>query len=263
MGEMSARAADKSLQPMAGGTTYVGTSGWHYSHWVGPFYPKGLAPNDFLGFYAGRFGSVEINNTFYRLPKAETVAEWCRETPPGFVFACKASRYITHMKKLKDPAAATARFFDVVTGLRRKLGPILFQLPPHWNVDVERLAHFLAALPRGFRFAFEFRDESWFVPAVFRLLERHGAAACAFDLGGRRSPVRLTADFIYIRLHGPGGPYRGRYDGRTLAAWARRAKAWRESGLDVYCYFDNDEAGYAAADALRLAALLGGNGRSG
>ncbi len=239
-----------------GGKLHIGTSGWHYPHWRGPFYPKGMAARAFLGFYAERFGAVEINNTFYRLPTPATLAAWRAATPAGFLFACKASRYITHMKKLSDPAAATRRLFDRVTLLGPKLGPILFQLPPHWHLDAGRLAQFLAALPRGFRFAFEFRDESWFAPPVFRLLERHGAAACAYDLGGRRAPIRVTADFVYVRLHGPGDPYRGRYDGRTLAAWARRARAWRQSGLDVHCYFDNDEAGHAAEDALRLQALL-------
>lgn len=240
----------------APGALHIGTSGWHYRHWVGPFYPPGTEPADFLGFYARRFRSVEINNTFYHLPDRATLAAWRAATPSGFVFACKASRYLTHMKKLRDPEEATRNFFDVVTALGEKLGPVLFQLPPHWHADAGRLAQFLAALPQGFRIAFEFRDESWFAAPVFRLLERRGAACCAYDLDGRRSPVRMTADFAYVRLHGPDGPYRGRYDGRTLAGWARRLAAWQRSGRDAYCYFDNDEAGYAAGDALRLSFML-------
>jgi uncharacterized protein YecE (DUF72 family) len=240
---------------------HIGTSGWHYRHWVGPFYPPGTEPSAFLGFYAEKFGSVEINTLFYRLPARETLAAWRAATPAGFTFACKASRYITHMKKLKDPEAATRNFFAAVTALGEKLGPILFQLPPHWHADAGRLAHFLAALPPGFRFAFEFRDESWFAAPILRLLERHNAACCAYDLAGRRSPVQITADFAYVRLHGPDGPYRGRYDGRTLSGWARRLAAWQRAGLDAYCFFDNDEAGYAAADARRLSAMLARHAR--
>lgn len=244
-----------------GGVVRIGTSGWHYRHWVGPFYPEGTKPAGFLGFYARRFRSVEINSSFYRLPQRATLAAWREATQPGFVFACKVSRTITHMKKLKDAEAATRRFFAVVTALGEKLGPLLFQLPPHWGADPGRLGAFLAGLPRGFRLAFEFRDESWFSPPIFRLLEQHGAACCAYDLDEKRSPVRVSANFVYLRLHGPDGPYRGRYDGRTLAGWARRLENWQRSGLDAYCYFDNDEAGYAAEDALRLAGMLGDPGQ--
>jgi uncharacterized protein YecE (DUF72 family) len=247
----------------APGALHIGTSGWHYRHWVGPFYPPGTDSAAFLAFYAEKFGSVEINNSFYRLPDRATLAAWRAATPSGFVFACKASRFITHMKKLKDPEEATRHFFDAVTALEEKLGPILFQLPPHWHADPDRLAQFLAVLPQGFRVAFEFRDESWFAAPILRLLERHGAACCAYDLDGRRSPVRVTANFAYVRLHGPDDPYRGRYDGRTLAGWARRLAGWQRSGLDAYCYFDNDEAGYAAGDALHLADMLGAARRGG
>jgi uncharacterized protein YecE (DUF72 family) len=239
------------------GRIHIGTSGWHYAHWVGPFYPTGMRPDAFLGFYADRFGSVEINRTFYRLPTPAALAAWRQGTPPGFVFACKASRFITHMKKLRDPEQMT-RFFDAVALLGDKLGPILFQLPPRWGVDADRLAAFLDRVPRGFRYAFEFRDESWFTPPVLRLLERHGAALCAYDFDGRRSPVRLTARFAYVRLHGPGDRYRGSYDDAALSRWARRLSAWAAAGVDAYCYFDNDEAGHAAADAARLAAMIAG-----
>jgi uncharacterized protein YecE (DUF72 family) len=248
---------------VAGGKIHIGTSGWHYAHWVGPFYPEGTEPHAFLAYYARGLHSVEINSTFYRLPEPATLAEWRDITPDGFVFACKASRYITHMKKLKDPARTIRRFLAAVATLGGKLGPILFQLPPRWRVDVERLARFLAALPEQFRFAFEFRDESWFTPEVCDLLARHGAAFAAYDLDGRRSPVRVTAGFVYVRLHGPDGPYRGQYDGRTLAGWARHITAWREAGLDVFCYFDNDEAGYAPQDAMRLAGMVASGGADG
>jgi uncharacterized protein YecE (DUF72 family) len=236
----------------------VGTSGWHYRHWIGPFYPERTGPSAFLPYYADRFGTAEVNNTFYHLPKRETLAEWRDTTPQGFVFACKASRYITHMKKLKDPEDSIRRFFEVVETLDRKLGPILFQLPPRWRVDAGRLDSFLGALPSGRRYAFEFRDESWFVPDVYDVLARHGAALCIYDLAGRRSPVEAAAEFVYVRLHGPDGAYRGSYDGRALYGWVRRFRGWRDDGRDVYCYFDNDEKGYAARDALRMKEMLEG-----
>lgn len=235
---------------------HVGTSGWHYGHWVGPFYPEGMPAERFLDFYAEKFGSVELNNTFYQLPSRETLAAWRKQTPRDFVFAVKASRYITHMKKLKDPARSVTRFIDVVSALGDKLGPILFQLPPRWRVNTQRLGEFLDALPRDHRYAFEFRDETWFAPEVIDLLRRHDAAFCAYDLDGRQSPVELTTDLAYVRLHGPDGPYRGSYDGRALRAWARRIGQWTGQGRTAFCYFDNDEAGFAARNALRLQEML-------
>lgn len=184
---------------------HIGTSGWHYEHWVGPFYPEAVPAEDYLSFYAERFAAVEVNNTFYQLPARETLVSWRDGTPGDFLFACKASRYITHMKKLKDPRDSLRRFFEVVEALDPKLGPILFQLPPRWHVDVERLEGFLEALPAGRRYAFEFRDESWFAAEVYDALARHNAAFCIYDLAGRRSPVEVTADFAYVRLHGSYG----------------------------------------------------------
>ncbi len=234
----------------------VGTSGWHYAHWVGPFYPAAAKAKDFLDLYCKSFDAVEINNTFYRMPGPDTLAAWREATPPQFVFACKASRYITHMKKLKDPAPALLRLLDGVGALGAKLGPILFQLPPHWHVDATRLRDFLAVLPADHRYAVEFRDRSWLVPAVYDALRDHNVALCAYDFDGFRSPVQTTADFVYVRLHGPDGPYCGRYDGRTLSGWARRFQGWIEEGRDVYCFFDNDERGYAATDALRTRRMI-------
>lgn len=236
---------------------HIGTSGWHYEHWVGPFYPEAVPAEDYLSFYAERFAAVEVNNTFYQLPARETLVSWRDGTPGDFLFACKASRYITHMKKLKDPRDSLRRFFEVVEALDPKLGPILFQLPPRWHVDVERLEGFLEALPAGRRYAFEFRDESWFAAEVYDALARHNAAFCIYDLAGRRSPVEVTADFAYVRLHGPDRAYRGSYDGRTLYGWLRRFLRWRGEERDVYCFFDNDEKGYAALDALRMMEMLG------
>jgi len=241
---------------MPGARIHIGTSGWHYPHWVGPLYPPGTRPEEFLTHYTCVFQTVEINNSFYRLPTPATLTAWREATPASFVFAAKASRGITHLKKLRDAEASLSRFLNAVTILGEKLGPILFQLPPHWHVDAERLAAFLAILPTGFRYAFEFRDETWFTPRVYRLLARHNAAFCMYDLNRRRAPIKLTADFAYIRLHGPDGPYKGSYDGRALAGWARRIRAWATSGHDVYCYFDNDDQAFAAANAARLMAML-------
>jgi uncharacterized protein YecE (DUF72 family) len=240
---------------VARGRLWIGTSGWHYAHWVGPFYPAGTRPRDFLAFYARSFRTVEVNNSFYRLTPPSSVRLWVEGTPPDFLFAVKANRFITHRKKLKDAERSTRLFFDSIRGFGRKLGPILFQLPPRWNVDVERLATFLEVLPRGPRYAFELRDETWFRRDIYDLLRRRGAAFCVWELAGRHSPVVDTAPFAYVRLHGPGGAYQGSYDGRTLRGWARRIASWRDAGRDVHVYFDNDERGYAAADAARLQSM--------
>jgi len=238
------------------GQVRIGTSGWSYDDWVGPFYPEGLSAEERLGHYAKTFDAVEINNTFYQLPEKKALRRW-RDTPGAdFLFACKASRFTTHMKKLKDPKPSTARFFDAVDALGRKLGPILFQLPPNWRCNAERLGCFLEALPPGHRYAFEFRDASWHVDAVLELLREHEAAWCIWDMGGERSPLHVTTDLAYIRLHGPHAAYRGSYDGRTLSGWTKRIAAWLDDGIDVHCYFDNDEKGYAPKDAQRLCEMV-------
>jgi uncharacterized protein YecE (DUF72 family) len=235
---------------------HIGTSGWHYGHWVGPFYPPGLKPKDFLTFYCQKFHTVEINNSFYQLPEASTLEAWRKTVPPGFIFAAKASRYITHMKKLREPEQSIARFLERLQGLGDKLGPILFQLPPRWSFNPERLEKFLAALPKTWRYAFEFRDESWITGRAFQALARHGAAFCLYEIAGYLSPQEVTADFVYIRLHGPGGAYQGRYGTQTLTEWAQAIHSWAAQGKEVFCYFDNDEAGFAAQNALELQEML-------
>ena len=176
--------------------------------------------------------------------------------PPGFIFAVKGSRYITHMKKLKDPGQSVTPLLERIQTLGDRLGPILFQLPPRWRFNEERLGAFLEALPRDYRYALEFRDPTWLNQEACRLLEKHGAAFCIYELAGRLSPKEVTADFVYIRLHGPGDAYQGRYDWQTLAGWAGAISAWTAQGLTVFCYFDNDEAGYAALNALELQEML-------
>ena len=211
---------------------HIGTSGWSYDHWHGPFYPAELPPAERLAHYAGQLASVEIDNTFYQLPSEGTLVRWREAVPAGFVFATKASRYITHMKKLKDEADNVPQF-------------------------VERLERFLDTLDHCHRWAFELRDRSWIEDNVLALLESRNAAFCIYELDGYLSPAQVTADFVYVRLHGPDGAYRGRYDDAALDHWAARIRAWTERGLDVYCYFDNDEAGYAVLNAQALAERLG------
>lgn len=239
---------------------YIGTSGWSYPHWRGRFYPRTLPNGEWLSYYAEHFPTVEINATFYRLPKAESVIAWRESTPPDFLFATKLSRYITHMKRLKDPEQTLPRFLERVEALGAKLGPLLLQLPPHWACNEERLRAFLAAAGDKHRIAVELRNETWWTDSVRDLLRCKGAALCLFHLAGVWSPKAETAPFVYFRLHGPEDAYRGRYDTATLrrvAAWCRE---WRGMDLDVFGFFDNDEAGYAVANAQELIALIGEDG---
>jgi uncharacterized protein YecE (DUF72 family) len=209
-----------------------------------------------LEHYAGRFSAVEIDNSFYRLPAAETLAHWRAATPADFAFTCKANRYITHMKKLKEPERTLTPFLEGLAPLGDKLKVVVCQLPPRWRCNPARLEAFLAALPPRPRFAFEFRDDSWHDPAVYAALARRNAAFCICDLGGRQSPYKVTADFVYLRLHGPSRPYEGAYSPQRLAGLARRIRAWRAEGRDCFVFFDNDAEGQAPLDALRLRAML-------
>jgi uncharacterized protein YecE (DUF72 family) len=237
---------------------HIGTSGWQYSHWKGPFYPQELSMDDWLAYYAERFHTVEINNSFYQLPTKETLRQWRSKVPENFIFSFKASRFITHMKKLKDPESSLSRLLEVVSSLDGKLGPILFQLPPKWRFNPDRFFDFLESLPSEYRYAFELRDPSWLDHRAYEALTEVGAAFCIYELAGRMSPKEITADFVYIRLHGPENvPYMGQYATKTLAGWAGAISSWSAQGRDVFCYFDNDEAGYAAQDALRLQEMLG------
>jgi uncharacterized protein YecE (DUF72 family) len=236
-------------------SVFVGTSGWHYKHWLGTFYAARLPARQMLSFYAEHFDTVELNTTFYRLPPPNAAAEWKKMTPPNFCFAAKGSRFLTHMKKLRDAETGVERFFDRIRGLGKKLGPVVFQLPPQWPVNEKRLEEFLDILPGRRRYAFEFRNPTWNNGTVYRLLTKHNAALCMFDLAGMQSPVALTADHTYIRLHGPGGKYQGSYSDDALKLWANRIQNW---GLAAsYIYFDNDQAGYAPKNAARLREILG------
>jgi uncharacterized protein YecE (DUF72 family) len=239
----------------------VGCSGWQYRHWRGDFYPAPLPTTRWFDHYARTFDTVEVNNTFYRLPEAGTFAAWRRRAPARFLFAVKASRFLTHLKRLRDPDDALARLFDRAAHLGPLLGPVLYQLPPAWPRDLERLERFLAALPRGPRHAVEFRDPDWYADAVFEALDRHGVSLCVHDMRGSETPRRSCGPFVYVRLHGT-ARYGGRYPDATLDDWAEWLAAHHEAGRPVFAYFNNDIGGHAPRDALRLrerlAKLVGG-----
>jgi len=240
---------------------HIGTSGWSYDHWKGPFYPQALPTDQMLEYYMRHFRSVEINSSFYRLPDKKTLRHWYESTPDDFRFTVKASRYITHMKKLGEPRKTVPVLLDRVSSLGDKLGPILFQLPPRWHFNGTRLGDFMDTLSHEFRYTFEFRDQSWLNEQTFELLSRHSAAFCIYELDGFLAPKQITTDFIYVRLHGPDGAYQGSYDGQTLASWADAFSTWARNGQTIYCYFDNDQCGYAVQDALRLQAMFSHPGK--
>jgi len=205
------------------GKVYIGTSGWNFDSWLGDFYPRDTRKADLLTEYARHFGSVEVNSSFYNLPGASTLETWKKSVPADFTFSCKASRYITHMKKLKEPEEGIDNLMRSLEPLGNQLGPILFQLPGSWRVNPERLQNFLSALPKKHRYTFEFRDQSWLCEDVYQLLEAHNCALCFYDYQQYQSPERVTADFVYLRLHGPNQTaYTGSYDGRTLAGYAKK-----------------------------------------
>lgn len=235
----------------------IGTSGWHYKHWLGRYYPAGLKSAEMLPFYLRDFDTVELNNTFYQLPKEESFDTWRKYTPQEFIFAVKGSRFLTHMVKLKEPERGLANFLPRAERLRSKLGPILWQLPPRWNVNVERLEGFLRALPKKHRYAFELRNETWMSDEVLEVLRKYNAAFCIYELAGYQSPMEITADWAYVRLHGPTAlKYQGSYTDEQLAMWAERIRTWSRKLEAIYVYFDNDDSAYAVQNALTLKRLV-------
>jgi uncharacterized protein YecE (DUF72 family) len=226
-----------------------------YRHWRGVLYPGGLPQRAWLGRYAGLFDTLEVNATFYRLPTPESVERWRETVPPGFTFAVKGSRYLTHLKRLLDADEGLRRFFRPISRFGPKLGPVLWQLPPHMKPDPERLDRFLGRLPPG-RHAVEFRDPDWYSLETCAVLARHGAALCEHDLVAR-DPPRLTGGFRYVRFHGTTGRYAGRYGAAALRRHARDYLASAARGEDVFVYFNNDLGGHAVRDALDLLALVG------
>ena len=240
------------------GQVRVGTSGWIYKHWKGVVYPANLPERQWLTHYSGLFDTVELNNSFYRLPSEETFRDWGRRAPTGFLFAVKASRYLTHMKKLKDPEEPLKLFLGHARGLGEHLGPILYQLPPGWHVDLGRLRYFLSILPADFTHVVEFRDPTWYTHAVRAALEERGVGFCIHDLRGIPTPDWVTGRVVYIRFHGPTGrAYAGRYSLGQLRTWTSRIDEWRRAGQNVFAYFNNDDAGHAVTNARELRSSLG------
>jgi uncharacterized protein YecE (DUF72 family) len=241
----------------------IGCSGWNYKSWSGRFYPAGLPASGWLAYYLRHFDTVETNATFYRLPARATFEGWRRQTPGGFVMAIKASRYLTHLKRLLDPEPPLARLFEAASGLGSRLGPVLYQLPPQLALDLPRLDGFLAALPatlasegetrgRPIQHAIEFRHPSWYAPEVFARLRERGVALCLHDMAGSAIDGPDVGPFTYVRFHGAVGRYHGSYGEGLLRDWASRfAAAWR-GGRDVYAYFNNDPDAIAPQDARRL-----------
>ncbi len=231
----------------------IGCSGWNYAHWRnGVFYPPRLAAREWLGFYAEQFDTVELNTSFYRLPRRASAERWAEETPDGFVFAVKVSRYITHVKRLLDVAEHLPLLYERIEPLRPKLGPLLWQLPPTFKADLGRLATALEQLPRGERHAFEFRHPSWFTEETYTLLREHEAALVIVD----PERLELTAPFTYVRFHHGRRGRNGNYSRHELDEWAERLRRLNQDA-DVYAYFNNDWEGYAVENARTLASLLG------
>lgn len=235
---------------------FIGTSGWHYEHWRGNFYPSDLAKARWLRFYSSYFNTVELNNSFYRLPSEQAFTEWYRSSPPGFVFAVKVSRFITHIKRLREAEEPLQNFLTRAGFLKEKLGPLLYQLPPGMKRNEHILEAFLQTLPPGYRHVFEFRDESWLSDKVFGLLERYNAALCVFDMPGFTCPVRATADFAYFRFHGSTGLYWSCYSDEELRSWAIKIRRIGKGLKAVYIYFNNDAEAYAVRNALTIAQFL-------
>lgn len=242
---------------MTAGAIHIGTSGWAYDHWKGAFYPERIGSDAMLAEYARHFDTVELNSTFYRLPAAATLERWAATVPARFRFAVKASRYITHVKKLKDSPDTLAPFLERIRLLGRRLGPVLFQLPPRFRYNGARLGELLDALPPDLACAFELRDDSWFNEECLQRLRDHGAALCHYDLAGRAPPTaELTGAFAYVRLHGPEEAYTGAYPDAALADWAECLRRWSAAGHDAWCFFDNDAEAHAPTDAGRLRTYL-------
>ncbi len=236
----------------------VGTSGWSYKHWRGIFYPEKLPQREWLSHYAQHFDTVEVNSTFYHLPRESTMESWRERAPEDFVYALKASRFITHTRELRGAEDAVEEFFRRARMLQDHLGPVLFQLPPRVERDLETLAAFLKLVPDDVVSVFEFRNESWYCDETFGLLEREGACFCSHDMPRLYTPRRGVGPVAYVRFHGPARRYTGSYPDETLAEWAEwMATQWR-AGRSIYAFFNNDLGGHAVGDAKRLRELLAG-----
>ena len=235
----------------------IGTSGWSYEGWLGNFYPEKIKANQILPYYATILKSVELNNSFYRIPLEKNVKIWREITPPDFIFSCKANRYITHLKRLEDTTESVDKLLNAFNNFEEKLGPILFQFPPYWPINIPRLKAFLEYLPKHLLYTFEFRHKSWFCEELYELLHKHQYSLCFYDHKTYRSPEIVTGNFIYVRMHGPNEQaYTGSYDESTLIELAQKFINWHNEGKAIYCYFDNDQKANAPKDAQHMQKLL-------
>lgn len=244
---------------MAGQRRYwVGTSGWQYDHWRSRFYPHDLARKHWFSHYSGVFSCVELNNSFYRQPNNGAWDRWREEAPPGFYYAVKANRFITHMKRFLDSEEPLRRFLAGARRLGPTLGPVLFQTHPRFKctpATLARLDAFLELIPRDIKSAFEFRDASWFQEEALEVLRRHEVAFCIEDMPGLKCPTAVTAPHAYVRLHGIGRAYEGSYSDEALRAWARVVTSL-ETAEEVWVFFNNDQNAYAVENARTLSAIL-------
>jgi uncharacterized protein YecE (DUF72 family) len=235
----------------------IGTSGWHYNSWRGPFYPGALPIKAQLQYYASQFDAAELNGVFYRTPAPNAVKSWEEKSGKDFVFTWKASKFITHWKRLSANSVNSLELMENrLSLLGDKAGPVLFQLPPNFQADADRLSAFLPMLSLKRRYSFEFRHPSWYAPRILRLLSEKNISLCISDHHDAPAPWKRTADFVYLRRHGPGGRYKGHYSTNALEAWAKRIKSWKAQGCDVFVFFDNDQKSAAPIDALKLKQML-------
>jgi uncharacterized protein YecE (DUF72 family) len=238
------------------GKLSIGTSGWTYNDWRRRFYPEHIPRKDWLSWYAQQFPTTEVNGSFYRTPSCEAVQQWRDRTPANFRFAWKASKFITHWKRLTERSVNSIELMESrLQILGKKCGPVLFQLPPQFCANRDRLANFINLLPATYRYAFEFRHASWYEDPILELLHDHDIALCLSDHHDAPSPWIVTARHVYVRGHGPGGRYRGTYPEPTLESWAAHIEIWRNAKRAVYVYFDNDQKSAAPKDAKRLISL--------
>jgi len=239
------------LQPVR-----IGTSGWEYAHWRGSFYPDDLPRERWLDFYADRFDTVELNASFYLLPAPRTFDGWARRVPSGFTFAVKASRYLTHVRRLRDPQEPLERLWSRAARLGRHLGPVLYQLPPRWLPNLDRLGVFLGAVPSDRDQALEIRDRRWYRADFLSALQASAISLCLHDMPGSETAPQPIGPIVYVRFHGAGQRYGGAYSPQRLGAWADRIATWSSAGLPVWAYFNNDIGGHAVIDADRLRRMV-------
>ncbi len=235
---------------------YTGTSGWTYAGWRGPFYPRDLPARDWLSWYAQHFQTTEINGSFYRTPSLDVVRKWREQTPENFVFAWKASKYITHWKRLTDKCQNSLELMESrLKVLEPKIAVVLFQLPPQFQINEERLKSFVRLLNTKRKYAFEFRHSSWYRTSILKLFCHHNIALCISDHHDAPTPWEVTAQHVYVRGHGPTGRYYDRYPKQTLKRWTQAIESWRQTDREVYVYFDNDQKSAAPLDARLLQQL--------